>query len=262
MDAPDAGEALATMEMLAGVAGPLIHQQLGASAVTKADGTPVTELDIALNRLVIDFIAERHPGVPVLGEEASSLDGNDGGYEEGGLFIVDPIDGTAAFTAGIGLAAFVCAYAVDGLLQAAVVEDPFAGARFAARVGCGATLNGKPIHVGEQPRSVAVQTEGLRGTRWAASSLELNLREAGFIPTRLMAFVGPACRVATGAVSGAAFLRASPWDTSALALIVAEAGGVVTTIEGASTNGRVPEDGILVAHPTCHQAILEVLRAS
>lgn len=250
------------MRALADMAGPVLRAGLGQPAVMKPDGTPVTDDDGVLNTAVIEAVRHQHPWCAVIGEEESWYPS--GGYDDaiagGGTFVVDPIDGTAAYAAGLGVAAFAMAYLRDGVLTAALIDDPYAGCRFTAVAGEGAYLDGTRVRVGTAPRSEQVFVEGVRSGVLAGWSAEVALRDAGFTLARFRAFLSPGARVATGAVSGAVFGHTSLHDCAPLALVAAEAGATVTDLSG----GRwAPgsHDGIIAAHPTMHATLLELVTA-
>ena len=249
----DAAAALEIMHDLADQAGVIMLDGVGQPAETKGDGTPVTASDLEINELVVSTIQNQYPDCGVIGEEGSY------NSEADHLFVVDPIDGTYTFTAGLGLAVFAIAYLEDGITTAALIYDPFADMRFAATRGRGTTLNGQPITVGDIPRQRFVYVEAANRSRLEGQPYEQWLRRAGFEPARCMAFIGPAARVATGATAGGVFARKSLWDALAVALIVTEAGGIATDLDGVAVRGLDLGEGILVAHPTCHNQILAAL---
>lgn len=249
---PTPAAALHTMELLGELAAGHMRSQLGAAAIMKGDGTPVTQVDLELNALVLDVVARRHPGCDVIGEEASSL------TDSTHVFVVDPIDGTATFAAGFGLAAFAMAFIVDGVPQASLICDPFAGMTFAALKGVGATVNGTPLRIPARPAGSMVQIEATNRTPLHNGVAEAAVFAAGFSPVRHYAFIGPAARVATGSVAAAAFVRDSLWDTLPVAVLCAEAGAKVTTVTGEPSDGTTP-GGLLVAHPAVHAELVAAL---
>jgi fructose-1,6-bisphosphatase/inositol monophosphatase family enzyme len=248
--------AVQTMDLLADTASDELRIGSGSRATTKGDGSPVTEVDLRLNKLVISTVLRRHPGCGVVGEE-ESLEG-----DGRAVFIVDPVDGTAALTAGLGVACFVMAYVVDGVTEATVIEDPFTLSRFVAIRGKGATLNGSRLELGETPRSNIVSVEALRDSSMDEEWLQRALRAAKANPVHYLAFVNVAARVGTGALAGAIFGRATPWDCLGVALLVKEAGGTVTTLHGEPVDGTTNAEGIILAHPTWHQRLIDAVAAS
>src|SRR5437870_5469346 len=109
----------------------------------KPDLTPVTEADLRVERLIREELARRAPGDAVLGEEG----GLEGDAAAGRTWVIDPIDGTKNFAAGIQVWATLIALMVGGDPVVGVASAPALGERYDAVRGGGARLNGEPIHV-------------------------------------------------------------------------------------------------------------------
>ena len=108
----------------------------------KDDHSEVSEADPAVEKLIRDRLAALFPEDAFLGEEsgAGGLDG-----DAPGVWVVDPIDGTACFVAGIPVWCVSIAYVRGGEIEIGVIFDPNAGEMFTANRGRGARLNGDPI---------------------------------------------------------------------------------------------------------------------
>jgi histidinol-phosphatase len=213
----------------------------------KVDQTPVTEADLAIEAMIRERIHQRFPGDGVIGEE--------GGVEGASArrWIVDPIDGTKNFADGIQIWANLIALEVDGEIVVGVANAPAMGERYAAAKGRGATLNGEPIRVSRADRisrSFILYSElgdWLVGP-YAGVLTDLVTqarRERGFGD-----FWGHVL-VARGSADVMMEPDVSAWDWAALDVIVREAGGRVSTLEGASlaergsllsTNGRLHDE--------------------
>src|SRR3989338_7401931 len=113
----------------------------------KADGSPVTIADKAINRMVIEELEKNFADV-VIGEEEST-----GEYGAGRRWICDPIDGTKAYVWGVPTAMFSLGLAVDGVPTLGVAYDPFLDTMYEAVRGNGSYCNGKPIHVSQKKLS-------------------------------------------------------------------------------------------------------------
>lgn len=268
MTTPSPQDVFPVMNELADFAREIISQNIGESSTTKLDGTPITASDARINDAVITGLHTHFPECTVLGEEGS---------REGpssGVFLLDPIDGTAPYAAGICVAAFSLTYAIDGVSAAAVIDDPFTNTRFCAIRGEGATINGTSMALGAEPRSNIVNLSALAprpsiatpGDSGHVPDFEArlfgSLRNSGFNPARFLSFAGPACRVASGALSGAFFGYPSHWDTLGVSLIASEAGAVVTTLSGGAFSGTDLTEGIIIAHPARYQELLRAVRIS
>jgi len=195
----------------------------------KGDATPVTDVDLEVERALRAATAVRFPQDGFLGEE----EGRSGHGER--VWVVDPIDGTRSFVGGIQLWATLIALEIDGLAVVAVVDAPRLGERYEAVKGRGARLNGRPIRVSDvgQISDAFVLHSGveewLRGTRWKAF---IELIGTSFRSRGLSDFWGHML-VARG--SADVSLEHEPcgvWDWAALRLVVEEAGGRMTTLDG------------------------------
>jgi histidinol-phosphatase len=201
----------------------------------KADRTPVTQADTSIEAMIRSRIAEAYPDDHVLGEE------------EGGdaltrkrlwpkrLWIVDPIDATANFARAIPVWATLIALQQDGDTILAIVEAPALRERYEAVKGQGATLNGAPIRVSGTADTAEAQILYAGLEAWlktptgkgVLSVLADAKRTRGFGD-----FWGHAL-VARGAAEAMIEPSLALWDYAAPTLIVEEAGGRVTTMEGA-----------------------------
>lgn len=192
----------------------------------------VTEYDLAVERFLKEKLPPLVPGSLFFGEEekenASPL--------TGWVFIVDPIDGTTNFVRGLKHSAISVALAHDGVVEYGVVYDPYKDEIFSARRGGGAFLNGRPIHVSERPLDQGVFGMGtaIYDRQFIAPTMrvteQLFRRSCDF--RRLGAAALDLCDVACGRLDLFFEYSLSPWDHAAGGLILIEAGGVLSTLEG------------------------------
>lgn len=200
----------------------------------KPDLTPVTDADRAVERALRERIAAARPGEGVFGEE----EGDDGGPVR---WILDPIDGTRNFARGIPLWATLIALERDGELVAGVVAAPALGRRWWAARGEGAFADGEPICV-----------SGIAELAGAAVSCSLGPDLAAVEPhvwhARGLGDSWQHMLVAEGALDAAVDARLELYDFAAVAVIVEEAGGRVSALDGGppkpggqvvSSNGRL-----------------------
>jgi myo-inositol-1(or 4)-monophosphatase len=197
-----------------------------------------------------------------LGEET----GLSGADETAPSWIVDPLDGTANFVRGFPHWAVSIARTRAGLLGAlevGVVWDPVKNDLFTAESGSGAFRNGQRLRV--PPRL------GLEGSALATGfpfrqqhkiDRYLSIFRALFMKSRSIRRAGSAALdlayVAAGIFDGFFEFGLSPWDSAAGALLIAEAGGIVTDFEGGPTWRT--RGNVLAATPGVHAALLEVMR--
>lgn len=182
----------------------------------------------ALQRGLAGIVPEAH----FIGEEGSEREFSN----EGKFFIVDPIDGTTNFIKDFHASSISVALAVDGAVQLAAVYNPYLDEMFCAERGRGAFCNGKPIHVSDEPLENGIVIFGTSpydadlSEKSFALAYEyyrkaLDIRRTGSAALDL-------CAIAAGRAELFFELSLSPWDYAAGALIVEEAGGIVTDTEG------------------------------
>jgi len=192
----------------------------------------VTEYDLAVENFLKEHLPPLVPGSIFFGEEekenASPL--------EGWAFIVDPIDGTTNFVRGLKQSAISVALAHNGTVEYGVVYDPYKDEMFSARRGGGAFLNDRPIHVSSRPLSEGVFAMGtaIYDRQFLAPTMrvteQLFRRSCDF--RRLGAAALDLCDVACGRLELFFEYSLSPWDHAAGGLILTEAGGFLSTLEG------------------------------
>jgi histidinol-phosphatase len=210
---------------------------------TKADLTPVTDADRAVERALRERIEAVRPGEGVLGEE----EGDDGSAVR---WIVDPIDGTRNFARGVPVWATLIALERGGEVVCGVVSAPALGPRWWAARGSGAFCDGTRIRVSAVPRladasvsaTYARDLAGLEPAAWHARSL------GDFWQHTL---------VAEGAVDGAIDARLAVWDYSALIPIVEEAGGRITSLDGGPAR---PDEQVVSTNGAVHDELLALLQ--
>lgn len=211
---------------------------------TKADGTPVTAADRAAERLVRERIADRFPDDGVLGEEEPELLGR-----SGRRWIVDPIDGTKAFTRGVPLYSTLLAlHDGDGPALGVIGLPALDEAVYAGR-GLGCWWDGRPARVSKTStlHGAYLTTSGY--SHWPDGAL-LAVKHAGCELRTWGDGYGYAL-VATGRVDAMVDPEVDLYDVAAMPVILAEAGGRFTSLDGrqgagggsgVATNGRVHDE--------------------
>ena len=192
----------------------------------------VTEYDVAVEDFLKRRLLALLPEAVFYGEEEQEHTDPTKGW----AFIVDPIDGTTNFVRGIRQCAVSVGVARDGVMEYGVVYDPAKDELFTARRGKGAFCNGQPIHVSSLPLAQGIFLVGtaLYRKEYAAPSLhmveQLFARSCDF--RRMGSAALDLCYVACGRAEVYFEYSLFPWDYAAGSLIVTEAGGVVSTMEG------------------------------
>ena len=220
----------------------------GSAAVAKADGTPVTETDRAVERVLRDRLAAERPGDRILGEELGAV----GAGER--RWVLDPLDGTEWFARGIPVwGTLIALEDATGPLVAVISAPPLRRRWWAAR-GEGAYRDGVPIRVSsiERVQDAFVAYANLYlGFDVDADRLLRAARLSGGYESFLALML-----CAEGAADAAFAPRGFLWDLLPAQLIVEEAGGVFTDFAGRRTAaGR----GAIAANPELHQELLRAL---
>ena len=193
----------------------------------------VTEYDKGIQEQIAIGLKKILPEAKFIGEEGSSDELTDDGY----AFVVDPIDGTSNFIKDYHMSAISVALLKGKEVVAGVVYNPYLDEVFHAIKGKGAFCNGKKISVSSQPMSNALVLFGTSpyDKKLFGKTVEiisgyfeqaLDIRRSGSAALDL-------CSVACGRAELYFELQVSPWDFAAGKLLIEEAGGVVTTFDGA-----------------------------
>lgn len=227
----------------------------------RSKGNPrdlVTEWDLRSEELIRRVLADRTPGVPVLGEEAGQ-----GAGAGDRRWLVDPIDGTVNFAHGLPIWAISIALEDAGQLTVGVVAAPQLGWWFEAARGGGARDGeGRALRVSAIAElEHALLVTGFpydRATRPDNNFAEWEhfQRRAGAC-RRLGAASIDLCLVACGRMDGYWERHLKPWDTGAGALIVAEAGGTVTDWAGGRFD--VHEGAVVASNGAIHEELVAEL---
>jgi len=227
----------------------------------KADNTPVTSMDIAVNAMVIDEIKRAYPGDKVYGEEQSS----DGATESGFTWVLDPIDGTQAVGKLDTFTVCLARLDSDGQPLFSMIFNPSRNEFFAAKRGEVTTLNGQPIHVSARD---SIKSSYVHfGSRLRFEDLVTNgvaydrLEEQGakIINTRSLAF--GCVEVAAGVMDGAYVGVTTPFEAASAKLIVEGAGGMATNLYGGEP-GRFDGEirGLIVSNGLIHEPLVAALQ--
>ena len=212
----------------------------------------VTDYDRRVQALLVERLSAAVPGAAFFCEESGVQ--NSTGAEN--VFVIDPIDGTMNFVRGMHNSCISAALMQQGVITAAAVYNPYVDELFTALRGRGAYLNGRTLHTEDAPLCETVfcfgstpynQDKADESFRLARIAFDHSLDLRRFASAEL-----DLCSVGAGRAGLYFELEVSFWDYAAGSLIVEEAGGVCTDINGAA----LPLDGrktsILAGSPQAH----------
>ena len=243
-------------------AGAIIRQGLEQARTIEYKGEKnlVTDIDRRSEEVIATLVRRELPGHSLMSEEGTRLQG-DSGYR----WFVDPLDGTTNYAHGYPCFCVSIGVEKDGEMIYGVVYDPSLEELFTAQRGEGAFLNGKRLHVS----AVSRLSDALLATGFppdVANAQENNLNHFINFIKRAQAVRRPGsavldlCYVAAGRFDGFWELRLNPWDVAAGALMVREAGGRVTDLQGQSLSLSRPR--IVASNSVIHDEMLRVLASN
>jgi myo-inositol-1(or 4)-monophosphatase len=225
---------------------------------TKAPNDFVSNIDKTAEAIIVDQIRETYPDHAIIGEEFGAKSGN-----SEFTWIIDPLDGTLNFLQGIPHFAISIGIMKGRHHEHGIIYDPVRGEEFIASRGSGAQLNGKRIRVsarskledcvlatGLPPGSVEHRLdEYMVGLKDLTGSCR-GIRRAGSAALDL-------AYVAAGRTDGFWEMGLSQWDIAAGIVLVREAGGFVSDLEGGESFFNSGD--IIAANPKCWRTMVQVL---
>jgi myo-inositol-1(or 4)-monophosphatase len=219
----------------------------------------VTEADREAETAAIGVLQRAFPAHAVLAEESGAT----ASISEH-RWIIDPLDGTTNFAHGYPQFCVAIAYERRGKLQAAVIFDALRREMFVARRGGGARLNGKPIHVTRTPKlEAALLVTGFPYDRRERRRFYLAFWEAFMLRTHGVRRSGSAALdlawVACGRSDGFWEFGLKPWDVASGSLLVEEAGGRVSNMDGSPLD--LAGGQIIASNGRIHQEMIDTIRA-
>ena len=216
----------------------------------KADDTPVTEADRGAERLLRELLEGAFPDDEIIGEEESTKAGT-----SGRTWIIDPIDGTKAFTHGVPLYSTLLAATDEHGPLLGVICLPALPETVSAGRGLGCFLDGTPCHVSEHDTVAGAYVTASAIRNWPTGALDATHEAGAFVRTWGDAY-GYAL-VATGRVEAMVDHQAAVWDVAPMPVIIGEAGGRFTDLagldthdggSGLATNGPLHDDLLALLH--------------
>lgn len=206
----------------------------------------VTTSDTAVQNFLCDKFSKLIPGSGFICEE-NDIKNISHEY----TWIIDPIDGTANYSRGIDNCAICVGLRQGDEMLMGVVFIPRTDEMFYAEKGKGAFMNGKPIHVSDRPFANSVMCTALPVYHKEHSSVCSDIIEEVFLKCndirRFGACAPELCYLAMGRVELYFEYILSPWDFAAASLIVTEAGGVISSLDGTPLSCIAPT-GVIAAN--------------
>ena len=219
----------------------------------------VTDVDVAVERMFRELVGTRFPDHLVLAEEL----GGSATVPPGPCWVFDPIDGTTNYAHGLPIFCASLALEIGGEAQVEAVYDPNRKELFTAERGGGASLNGRPLRVSTAATLVdAMLVTGFPYDVHSRVDEIVGLFGAFVARARAVRRLGSAaidlCYVAAGRMDGFWESDLKPWDVAGGSLIVSEAGGRVTNMDGTPFASRGKH--VLATNGLIHDAMLDVIR--
>jgi myo-inositol-1(or 4)-monophosphatase len=245
-------------------AGEIQMARFGSELQIEKKGTIdlVTEIDVEVERMFRALIADRFPEHAVLAEEMGQT-----GAGARHRWVFDPLDGTTNYAHGIPIFCSTLALEIDGVPSVAAVYDPNRRELFTAERGVGAWLNGKPLRVSQSRTLIdSVLVTGFPyDIREPQRMREILTLFTGFLgQARAIRRLGSAaidlCWVAAGRMDGFWEQALKAWDVMGGALIVEEAGGRVTGLDGSPWDAH--QGHVLASNGHIHDAMLRIAQSS
>lgn len=220
----------------------------------------VTSSDVAVQDFLCGRLAALLPGSGFLCEEEDMWDTS---HEY--TWIIDPIDGTANYSRGIAQCAICVALKHNDDIELGVVYLPLAGELFSARRGNGARLNDRPISVSGRPFADSVMCTALPVYHKEYTGLCSEIITDTFMRCndirRFGACAPELCYIAMGRCELYFEFLLSPWDFAAASLILTEAGGVITGLDGERLTFTRQSGVIAGNNSENHKCLLDIVRS-
>ncbi|MEN8246875.1 MAG: inositol monophosphatase family protein [Thermodesulfobacteriota bacterium] len=221
----------------------------------KDDGSPVTSVDKAVEERMREIISAEHPDHGILGEEGKAH-----APDSEFVWVIDPIDGTLAFIAGIPVFGILLALLHNGIPVLGIIDMPMTAERWIGADGLRTTRNGRPVRTRScTDISMAVMSTSNPDYYDSTNAPALGrLKQA----TRF-AIYGGSCmfyaQIASGRVDICIDVQFEAHDYLALAPVIQGAGGVFTNWEGSTAGLHSGSQYIAAGDPRIHEQALKVL---
>lgn len=248
---------LASAMAAARAAGAIIKKSFGRPVHTefKSPTDPVTEVDRQCEVLIRELLSQAHPEIDFWGEEFGRQS-----REHDAFWLVDPLDGTKNFVHGYPFVAVSIALLEGDRMTLGVVYDPLRDEMFHAVRGSGAYCNERRLEVSHaRELQDALVVTGFtshpaqqKELIWSACRLCQGIRRGGAIALDL-------CQLAAGRLDAFWEWQVRPWDAAAAVLLVQEAKGTVSAMDGSPY--ELSQGQLLATNTSLHRAFVQMLGA-
>lgn len=219
----------------------------------------VTSSDLAVQNFLVEKLSALIPGCGFICEEEGLQQ-----YDREYTWVIDPIDGTANYARGIDSCCISVALKKDDDVVMGVVYSPWRGEMYSAEKGCGAFLNGEPIHTSDRSLANSIMCCALavytKQFSQACSDVVMELYPQINDVRRFGSAAMELCFTAAGKSELYFEIRLQPWDYSAGILILEEAGGKASNLDGVHPRFTGPDLVCGANNAANHAFLLEVIR--
>lgn len=224
---------------------------------TKSDHDYFSEVDIKAEQAIINTIRKTYPSHGIIAEES-------GVYQDDAeaVWIIDPLDGTTNYLHGYPFFSVSIALRIKNRIEHAVVYDPLRHECFSASRGYGAQMNDRRIRVSKQTQlNAALLGTGFPSHNQTLAQAYLPTFEELFSKCAGIRRCGSAaldlCYVASGRLDGFWEFGLRPWDIAAATLLIREAGGLVSDLQGGENYFKT--GNIVAGNPKIFKALIQTL---
>lgn len=228
------------------------HAELTVDA--KGDGTPVTQADRAAERMLREMISAAYPDDAIQGEEEDDRHGT-----SGRRWVIDPIDGTMAFTHGVGTFSNLLYLEDEHGPAIGIINLPALGETVYAGRGLGCFTDGVPCHVSTRDELEGSYLSCTGFHRWTTAMFDR--AQSSGVQLRTWGDAYGYALVATGRIEAMMDPILAWWDIASLSVIIPEAGGVITLADG-SPDLSADADGFysaIASNGLLHERFVQML---
>lgn len=224
----------------------------------------VSEADVASEKAITQYLRRERPDFDILGEEGAYKDPEARkALKSSGRWVIDPLDGTTNYIHQMPIYCVSIGFEWQGETVAGAINVPNLKKVYSGMKGGGAVVNGKKLEISRRPTiESSLLATGFSSYDKAALKKQIQVFSELVGRARGVRRAGSAaydlCLVAEGVFDGYWERGLSPWDSSAGALFVREAGGVITNYDGEEYRSEMPT--LVCGNPAVHKEILSVIQ--